>query len=341
MKTQFSTFTEFAQEIDRREQAKKDLIVPSKKMEMTIDGDLLISTEKFGINDVAHGQFAEKLGIPKRYYDVMPAIPGLRETNVNAWMHNSDKNYMVRTLDGNARALLSDRYKPMDNYTILQSFLPVLNEVDQFQVQSENLSDTKMYLQIIFPRMEAEITPGDVVKWGITLTNSEVGRGAVDVSTLVYRLICSNGMVGSSVLRKNHVGSRIGLVESDYDLYKDDTIQADMHAFQLKLRDILKDATSEISFQKQIEKFKVAAGDIITKPETVVKNVTKHFNMNESLSELILGNMVQDGNLNRWSLANGITALAHDMDADKAYEVERIGNQVIELNPSEWEIMSA
>ncbi len=338
METQYKTLTEFAHEIDRREASKLDLIVPARKMSLSQDDTMYIDGRVFNVNQVAHGQIAEKLGIPKRYYDAMTQIPFLREHNVNAWLENSDKNYLARTLDGNMRAMLSDRYKPLDNFMVLRSFLPTLDEAGEFTIRSSNLSDTRMYLQVIFPKMEAAVTPGDIVQWGITLTNSEVGYGAVDISTMVWRLACSNGMIGSSVLRRHHVGARIGVKEEDYNLYADDTIEADMHAFQLKMRDTLKNAVSDVEFHKQLDKMKEAAGDEITKPETVVTNVTKHFNMNESLSELILTNMVKEKDFTRWGLANGITALAHQIDeADKQYEVEHLGARLIDMGRKEWE----
>ena len=338
METQYKTLAEFTHEIERIEDSKQDLIVPARRMSLSQDDFMHIDGRIYNINPVAHGQIAEKLGIPKRYYDAMPQIPFLREHNVNAWLGNSDKNYMARTLDGNMRAMLSDRYKPLDNFMVLNSFLPVLNEAGQFSIKTSNLSETRMYLQVIFPKMEAAVTPGDIVQWGITLTNSEVGQGAVDISTMVWRLACSNGMIGSSVLRRHHVGARIGVKEEDYNLYADDTIQADMKAFQLKMRDTIKNAVSDVEFHKYVDKMKEAAGDEIAKPETVVTNVTKHFNMNESLSELILSNMVQEKNFTRWGLANGITALAHQIDeADKQYEVERLGARLIDMGRKEWE----
>ena len=47
--------------------------------------------------------------------------------------------------------------------------------------------------------------------------------------------------------------------------------------------------------------------------------------------------MVEEGNLNRYGLANGLTALAHDLDnIDAQYEVEKMGAQVIEMSRTEW-----
>lgn len=342
MRNEFATYRDFADEIGRREHLKKDLIVPANGMAMIDDNHITIGDKEYGVNSVAHAQFADKLSIPKRYYDNMAQIPGLRQANVNAWLHESDKNYMVRTLDGDARALLSDRYKPMDNYMLVKAFLPVLNGIEQFKIMATNITDTKMYLQVVFPGISAAVKVGDIVQWGVIATNSEVGHGAFDFRTMIYRLSCKNGMIGSSVLKRNHVGGRIGVNEEDYAVYADDTIEADAEAFKLKIRDVLLDATSEISFQREIEKMRAAAEDRILKPETMVKNVTKHFNMNEDLSELILSNMVENQDMSRWGLANGVTALAHTMEsADRQYEVEKIGNEIIQLAPEQWEILSA
>ena len=42
---------------------------------------------------------------------------------------------MVRTLDGNARAFLSDRYRRLDNYDLLAHVLPMLRELPDARVR--------------------------------------------------------------------------------------------------------------------------------------------------------------------------------------------------------------
>ena len=53
----------------------------------------------------------------------------LFETTVNALLQARplDERRLVRTLDSNARAFLSDRYRPLDHHEILERVLPALD----------------------------------------------------------------------------------------------------------------------------------------------------------------------------------------------------------------------
>ena len=61
--------------------------------------------------------------------------------------------------------------------------------------ESCQLTDSRMYIKVVNTRLEAEVVPGDIVQSGIIISNSEVGLGSVSIQPLVYRLVCSNGMV--------------------------------------------------------------------------------------------------------------------------------------------------
>jgi len=150
-------------EVERIESIKNDYLVLSNNIRMFDDNSFAVNDMNFGINSFAHGQVAEKLSIPKKYYDAMEAIPGLRTINVNEWLREKqDSKYLVRTLDGTARAFLSDRYRPIDNYDVLSSFLPVIKGMDvKIQPNTLSLTETKMYIPVIFPTLEGEVKKGD------------------------------------------------------------------------------------------------------------------------------------------------------------------------------------
>ena len=85
---------------------------------------------------------------------------------------------MVRTLDGQARAFLSDRYRRLDNFDLASSVLPVLGEMgDGIQIISAEMTETRMYIKVINKRLELEVQKGDVVQAGMVLSNSEVFCG--------------------------------------------------------------------------------------------------------------------------------------------------------------------
>ena len=196
------TLQELAVELDRQAAAKRDFVVSSRRMGMTEsashfrllpeDSDIL----NFDMNDLFHRQVGASLGIPAKYYDMMrEKYPSLLAQNVNGWFEREPSKHTVRTLDGTARAFLSDRYRRIDNYDIAKATLPVISEMPGVRVESCEITGNRLYLKVVNSRLAAEITKGDVVQAGIIISNSEVGLGSVSVMPLVYRLVCLNGMI--------------------------------------------------------------------------------------------------------------------------------------------------
>jgi len=202
-----------------------------------------------------------------------------------------------------------------------------------------------MYLQFVFPRLHAEVkglARGDVVQAGLVIANSEVGLGAVDVRSFLLVVACTNGAIAESLLRKTHLGRRLNGGEDEEAIqYRRDTIEADIRAFQLQLRDIVRHALSEAAFGQKVAKIEGAAADAIRDPEAVIANVTRRFGLSDTESRGVTKNLVLQGDPTRWGLANSITALAKEIEGhDRAYELEQIGWDVVELKPHEWEVIN-
>ncbi len=341
MKGNFPNMEALATEIERIEKTKQDFIVPHGAMKMEDDDRSLsiTGTGTFGLSSISHQQISEKLAIPKRYYDAMEAIPGLRAKNVNAWLgHTPADRKLVRTLDSSGRAFLSDKFVPFDNFTVMEAFLPIMRNFADVKVASLALTETKMYVQIIFPGLSAEVKVGDIVQAGVTLSNSEVGYGAVDISTLIWRLSCTNGLIGQSLVSRYHVGKRIAEDAEGMNIYKRDTLVAEIEAFKLRLRDIFEHALTQDVFERQVQRLRVITEDKIDNPVRVVENVTKRFGFSEKENEGIMTNLIAEGDTTRWGLVNSITALAKSVDnRDRQFQIEQIGYQVVDLPTAEWE----
>jgi len=109
-----------AHELERQLQSKKDLVVPSSLLRHDTDdtgetrlviGEGGVSTP-YGVLPLARRQLADKLKIPYAYFERMRSEqPVLLDRNVNTWLQSDDDRRMIRTLDGNVRAVLSDRYR--------------------------------------------------------------------------------------------------------------------------------------------------------------------------------------------------------------------------------------
>lgn len=95
----------------------------------------------------AHAQMASRLSIPKPYYDRMRCeSPGLLSANVNHWLGaKQQETSLIRTLRGQMRAFLSNRYRIVDNHEILAMVMPELAEMgDGIKIASCNVTDEKM-----------------------------------------------------------------------------------------------------------------------------------------------------------------------------------------------------
>lgn len=244
---------ELAIELDRQAKVKKDYVATAGAMQMTAvneNFDLVIGNTPFQLNENAHRQLGLQLKIPAPYYERMRAEnPGLLMANVNGWFQQSpDTRRMVRTLDGTARAILSDRYRRIDNYEVAQTVLPIISEMQGARIESCELTDTRMYIKVVNERIQTEVVPGDIVQAGILISNSEVGMGSVSVKPLIYRLVCTNGMVADVGVGKRHVGRINESVDGDFGIFRDETIEADDRAFLMKIEDTVRAAVDEARF---------------------------------------------------------------------------------------------
>jgi len=340
-----------AQEIKRREAAKQDYTAPTTELSVgrlqEAGDDLQMQVGQkgcFGINEVAHQQLGDHLGIPRRYYTRMQAeAPDLLAANINTWLIKKPSNRMIRTLDGRVRAFLSDRYQCLDNEMVAQAALPVLLNQEAFTIKSCTLTETRLYIQALSPRLMGEVKVGEVVQGGIVLSNSEVGLGAVMVEPLIFKLACTNGMIRSSALKRHHVGRRIEQGGEAQEFYATETIKADINAFMLKIRDTVAHAFDELAFHKELELFRLAAEQKIPAGniQATVEEVTKRFDCSKGESDNILTRLIEGGDLSQWGLANAVTNLANDVESyDRAVELERKGGQIIDLSPREWQVLS-
>lgn len=341
---QGKSLVELATEIQRQEKAKQDFVVDTRELDFNAKNNVLVipGHGNHRLSDHAHGQIAARTGIPKPYYDRMRSeAPELLDRNVTNWFQNEPERRMIRTLDGHARAFLSDRYRVIDNEQILYQTLPALQE-NGMQILSNQVTESNLYLQARFPRLEGEVKVGDVVQMGLVLRNSEVGLGALDISPMVYRLICTNGMVSNTIansgrLRKTHVGGKV-LGGDDNIVYSDDTREALDKALMLQIRDAIKQLSDPELFQRLILDMQRAANtEPAAQPVKVVEEVAKQYSINKTEKDRILENFLADGDRTLWGLANAVTKTANNHDSyDRAVELEALGGRVMSMTSGHW-----
>lgn len=344
------TLPEVLTELQRQNTAKQDFIGPAQSFRLEPDGSTFGIThlttgqrEVFGTTDLFHRQVGSALGIPAKYYDLMKKQkPDLLAENVNAWFGDRDQSYMIRSMDYGygrvARALLSDRYRRIDNLEIASAVLPLFAGQEGMEVMSCEVTENRLYLKVVNHRLEMACV-GDRVQAGVLISNSEVGLGAVSVQPLVYTLACTNGMVVSSLgERKTHVGRTAKALEDSFFLYSDETMEAEDKAFMLKLRDTTLAAIEDARFAQIVNKLEESNNARITgRVQDVIELTGKTYDLNQFEQDNILNYLIQGGNLSLYGLSNAITRASQDVESyDRATALEGIGWQVATMEPAQW-----
>lgn len=344
------TLQELATEIARQKKASEDYVVKSSKLYMETSGTELTlrvlddkgddRIEPLGIGVNAHRQIGRYLSIPQAYYEKMQSDnPELLGVNVNDWFSRSEDLRMLRVLDGNARAFLSNRYKRIDNYDVAQAVLPIISGISGVRIDSCNITENRMYIKAVNPRLKQDVVPGDTVQSGVIVSNSEVGLGAVIIQPLVYRLVCENGMVvNDAATRKNHLG-RVNSDDENFLLYSDETIKADDRAFILKMQDTVRAAVDEARFSTVVDKMREAANIKMNTAHVpdLVRLASRDFGITEAEEKGVLQHLIEGGDLSLYGLSNAVTRYSQDVESyDRATDLEGIGYKILKMPPLQW-----
>lgn len=329
---------------------KRDVLADTRKMnvrvetegvpngnEVWLDVDGPGGIESFNFDYRAQYQMANDIGIPKRYFERMLELaPELLVTNAHHWFQNDPNRRMVRGLGERGRAWLSDRYRRLDHIEIARTLLPEFEKLgEDIEFHQAAITDSRLYLRAVLPRIQGEVRVGEVVQWGVEIRNSEVGEGSLSIAGFMLNLVCINGMTVTRELNRRHVGKRIELD----GILSDEAVMADDAAFWLATRDVLRNAISETRFEEAIAQLREAAeSKPIQKPVAATEVLQDKYSLSDEEKDLVLGHLVAGGDLSRWGALNAITATAKDVASfDRQAELEELGWTMAQMPAREWE----
>ena len=354
------TLSELAAEVTRQQSHKIDFVADTRQLRLETDPDGSCihgiaqgAVGQYDLTENAHRQIAARADIPRRYYDrIRSQHPGLLDTTINTIWDGEPERRMVRTLDGEARAFLSDRYRRLDNADVLEQVLPVLAE-SELELASCEITESRLYLKVRFPLLQQELNAptgnghgagrgGDLVESAITISNSEVGLGSLSVTPAVYTHACTNMMmIKSASVKKYHLG-RAG-DDGVQQVLTEETRRADDRALWLRLRDVVRASMSREWFFETIQKMNAAQADKIENdPVAAVEVLQSRASLTDGERSSVLVNLINGGDLSRLGLLNAVTRSAESAaDYDRATELEGLGGDILTLDRSAWREIAA
>lgn len=259
-------------------------------------------------------QLTARLGMPEKVLDRLS--PGLRFAAINHLIQQYEQNQMMtfRTVDKGddkrvVRALVTERYTPLDDVDVVPLVADVLADTDA-EVLRADFDDDYTHLRVVFPRTQTEVKKGDIIRTGISISNSEVGLRSLLFNPFNERLVCLNGMTstesqGTTSLR--HVGNAARLKDSVWRAVED----------------------ARVGAVRMQEQFKKALDHAVLDP---IKAINDHGTslLTQDQLKAVLAAYTVEPDPTLFGVINAFTRGAQMMgDMETQYEVERVGARLL------------
>ena len=319
--------------------------------------------ERFSITENCHRQIAGRLQIPlKHYFRMLTDYRDLIIQEVNAIFKKEPQTRLLRTMDGKARAFLSDRYRTIDNDEVIEQVLPPIVKGDvPSQLLSSNVSENAMHIKVLFtgdnlaqdigelPRPQnhaggqANGETRDIIRPGAIISNSETGHGRLRIDGFFYRDYCLNGCVyGTEEIfsyKRNHIGGKLE-GDSSFRVFSDETKRKQNELIIAEITDAMDALTNVENVQAMGNKMRsLRNGEEVRDAFAAVDQLAKEVDIRDGEKQDIISNLLSDGDFSQWGMVNAVTKVANTeaVDYERACELETIGSQIIDLRQNQWE----
>lgn len=261
------------------------------------------------------------------YWEKQLAVHILNEHS----QHNTQR-YLLRSVGGEVRGFLSDRYKRFDSGKIVAQFLVSGHKAGLVPVSS-NVGDTKLYFESIIPQVFAIHTEKNgilYVVFGAQISISDFGNGAMRVARFMKLVVCMNGMTRDTIIRHIHLGKEI----DENNAASERTLMLETLARVSAVQDIMDNQFSREALIKETSAIQLSAATVIPNPEQEVKALqAKGMLKNEIklLENYLMNNRIEDGmfgELTIWKLSQAIGAVARDVDESRKRELWDIAGSI-------------
>lgn len=352
-------------EVERQKATKKDLIADTRKLQArVIDNNLVLNVGTgdadalLGLKPTARRQIAQRFKVPGDYMNRLLADPKhlpLAASTLNHFFQADPSKQMLRTLDGNVRAFLSNKYRPLDNADL---FFLAMEELDKVgaEVWFARLADDSFRLYAVAQGTSAEVTTKrqfgeghDIKNFGggegggtggkadihhpaISIENSETGEGGLRVRAADLRTACTNLMVTDMGVMAIHSGSR----KEEEGFLSAETVAADSKVTWMKVRDLIRTTFDAGKFQKMIDLMNGATQDEVVDAVKVVDALAEVNYIPGDVKDAIRNRFIKSGDHSRYGLIQAVTFQAHDtsLDAEKRNQLNDAGGKLLNTSVS-------
>lgn len=210
MDKKIMTLDEIREDVNFKDSLNSDFYAKSENLQMDERGNLKGLSKNFNVIDNqmdewAMSQLFQKNRMPSAYFKRLldnGEIDMVRN-HLNYHMENRKDAYLIRMREDEnkkkkeIRAVLSEEYSRFDSsdlFDIVEGPLRSLNH----EITGYRNNDGIFMTRLIMEDMSENIGQkelDDVLKVGVLIMNSEIGKSGIRIFPMAYRVVCSNGLV--------------------------------------------------------------------------------------------------------------------------------------------------
>jgi len=291
--------------------------------------------ELSGLHRNAVAQVAERADMPVKYLNTL-LERGRWGTDLAAHALSTTFSHapeasrvLVRSVGGEVRGLLSDRYRRLDSRPLVAAFASAAQAAGAVPVEGYAL-ETKVALKAVLPRIY-EPVKNEVMVFGVAWSNSDFGNGTHSLRIFTMRLVCTNYAIAEESMRDVHLGRRLsGDVQ-----FSARTLELDTQTTASAIGDVVRGQLSEAridAFQAAIRRANEEAVDPKRAEATLRRRLTKT-EADEVITAFNSPDVVNmpPGSTN-WRLSNAVSWIAgQKTDKERALEMMSLAGEMVPI----------
>ena len=285
-----------------------DYIVKAKDLHMDDDLNITFDNMRMPMSAFASSGLCGKLKVPTVYFNRCAAEnKELAAMNINNWLEDDSRDFMVRTYNGSIRGCLSASYSKFDAPDLLKSVDEALG-FDTYKLKGSFINEERLHLRMV----EKEMLPidGEDLFAGITIDSSDIGRSGLYVQFLIYKQVCTNGLIlpkaSGRLFRQKHIG-----ITSEE--FKEGLLEG-----LTKFNEIKESSIELIKRNKEIPT-----------GEEILEEIKEKAKLTDDVVEEVITLVDASYDRSRWGIINGITEIAQNYSLERRLQLEAIAGEML------------
>ena len=305
MRKTMTTLGKVFDRVDSMSKSCTDRLIDVKDISFNRLESVRINGEFHKMRSIAQRSMTYRLGIPFQYLTRCP--PNIQALNMNYWIEKERNDELFFRLDGDEiRALFTPKYKPVDNFEVLER-LDSLGYDPDTPVQC-HLDDEFMLLNIPDGNKTFSIN-GDKMTPGIAISNSEVGLASLSIAAFVLRLACTNGLISKTQVSASyrHVSTKI----------------------LKEFPEVLEKVSVELGAQR--DKFLLSRESRVDNPVETIKSFNRQFQLSRDEQEAVEWGLGFEFSNTMYHIINAYTrgAQYEGLPAESSYRLQKVAGNIL------------